>query len=279
MKMKCPSCGAPVPARNINIQELVAVCEECDTVFGVSDLVARAKSRLESGGKAKNVVHERPPAITLTESDDTFTLDHRWRIQDQWSTATVMLVILLVLAVIAGLAIMVRAPIPGLLVMLAAASFPVYSLLALVFNHTRIDVSGNSVTKETGPLPYVGYKRLNFALDEVERFSVRLNQHMDTDSTRHLPADKLFYNLIAEMEDGREIKLLEFENYANTHYAAQELERYRRELLALEGEGASYELPAIDLANWDGPLIDGELPVDINMPDDAPLRQSGSDQG
>jgi hypothetical protein len=277
MKMKCPSCGAPVPARNINIQELVAVCEECDTVFGVSDLVARAKSRLESGGKAKNVVHERPPAITLTESGDRFMLDHRWRIQDQWSGATAMLLVLLVLAVIAGLAIMTRAPIPGLLVMLAAASFPVYSLLAMALNHTRIDITDDSVTKQTGPLPYVGYKRLGFALDEVERFSVRLNRHMDSDNMRHLPADKLFYNVIAEMDDGREIKLLEFENYANTHYAAQELERWRRELLALAGEGASYALPALDLTQWEGPLIDGELPVDI--PDDAPLRQSGSDQG
>jgi hypothetical protein len=268
MKMKCPSCDAPIPARNINIQELVAVCEECDTVFGVSDVVARAKTRLESGSKSKHIVHERPPSITLTESEDSLTLDNRWRIQDQWSASTVMIVVLLILAIIAGVMIMARAPLPGLLVMLAAGAFPLYTLLTLAVNHTRVHVGPDTVRVRTSPLPMARHGRHEFDFADVERFSVRLNHHMDTEGTRHLSPDQLYYDVIAELDDGRQIKLLEFENYRISHYAAQELERHRREMLALEGEGAVYDLPAIDLSNWEGPLIDGELPLAGDIPED-----------
>ena len=33
MKLKCPACGAPIPAAGINVQQMVAVCPECDNVF------------------------------------------------------------------------------------------------------------------------------------------------------------------------------------------------------------------------------------------------------
>ena len=33
MQITCPQCGAHIPAENINIQQMVAVCPECNTVF------------------------------------------------------------------------------------------------------------------------------------------------------------------------------------------------------------------------------------------------------
>src|SRR5262245_42819467 len=33
MQLICPNCGEPIPASNINIQKLAAVCPACDSVF------------------------------------------------------------------------------------------------------------------------------------------------------------------------------------------------------------------------------------------------------
>jgi uncharacterized Zn finger protein len=33
MGLKCPVCGAAIPAENINIQEMVALCDQCGHVF------------------------------------------------------------------------------------------------------------------------------------------------------------------------------------------------------------------------------------------------------
>lgn len=32
-KLHCVNCGVPIPAKNVNIQTMMAVCERCDTVF------------------------------------------------------------------------------------------------------------------------------------------------------------------------------------------------------------------------------------------------------
>ena len=33
MRLACPDCGEPIAADNINVNEMVAVCGNCDTVF------------------------------------------------------------------------------------------------------------------------------------------------------------------------------------------------------------------------------------------------------
>ncbi len=68
MQLKCPNCSAPILAENINIQEMVAVCSECDHVFEFSrSAVAR---------KAKRRKLKPPNRVRVYEDDERLELSY-----------------------------------------------------------------------------------------------------------------------------------------------------------------------------------------------------------
>ena len=69
MELKCPNCGETIPAENINIQEMVALCGECHHVFEFTrGTVAR---------KAKRHAPPRPERVQVCADDDCLELSYR----------------------------------------------------------------------------------------------------------------------------------------------------------------------------------------------------------
>ena len=48
MKLKCPACGAPIPAAAINVQQMIAVCPECDNVFKFEGTFRQQRRKLKA---------------------------------------------------------------------------------------------------------------------------------------------------------------------------------------------------------------------------------------
>ncbi|MEO1162255.1 MAG: hypothetical protein AAFV98_00605 [Chloroflexota bacterium] len=69
-QLVCPKCGETVSASNINVQELVAVCGNCDTVFKFESPAERAK-------KAKRRKVKQPDKLTLQETTHNLHMDFR----------------------------------------------------------------------------------------------------------------------------------------------------------------------------------------------------------
>ena len=61
MQVNCPNCGEKVPAENINIQKMTAVCPACDTVFSF-DLP-------EAETKAKRRKVKQPSKLMIQDND------------------------------------------------------------------------------------------------------------------------------------------------------------------------------------------------------------------
>ena len=56
MKVSCEACGKVVPARDVNLENLVAKCSACDAVFSIAGkLRDKASRRLQSGRRCPTV--------------------------------------------------------------------------------------------------------------------------------------------------------------------------------------------------------------------------------
>jgi DNA-directed RNA polymerase subunit M/transcription elongation factor TFIIS len=69
MELKCPNCGEVIPAENINIQEMVALCGECHHVF---EFTRSAIAR-----KAKRHIPPQPERVQVHVDDDYLELSYR----------------------------------------------------------------------------------------------------------------------------------------------------------------------------------------------------------
>ena len=82
MKLECPNCGASVPATNINVQETIAVCPACDTVFNFSGGDVNVGSSAMQATKPKNKFKydevRMPNSFDVQETDQKLTISYSW---------------------------------------------------------------------------------------------------------------------------------------------------------------------------------------------------------
>jgi len=73
-KLVCPSCNADVPADNINVAQMLAVCPNCDTVFNFGSLSAAQKSKQK---KKPRKMHP-PQGFHVETTPEGFSMRWRW---------------------------------------------------------------------------------------------------------------------------------------------------------------------------------------------------------
>lgn len=169
MKLLCPNCQTPIPARNVNVQTMTAVCEACDSVFQFepSALVGQVKRHKQA----------KPTHFTVRQGD-TWSVEYVWRKgwgALEWSIA--------ILTTFGGLMTtpmalkflsefraegepmqLVLTGIIGL-IMLACWYIPA----TMVVNRTRITLDADRLTIQHMPLPWQG---LNLPLDQIDHFQL-----------------------------------------------------------------------------------------------------------
>ncbi|MCY4147562.1 MAG: hypothetical protein OXE95_12715 [Chloroflexi bacterium] len=154
MQPVCPQCHQPVEAEQINIQQMVALCLACDSVFELRTGLQRRKARKT----------QRPPGLQLHDDDPLiFKFRTNFRLEKNENfvnSAVLSLVFSLLTTLMVGLSLEGEAPIflAMLFAILAVGAF--YWLASIVWNATEIAAADSSLMVSRRPLPVPASKRV-----------------------------------------------------------------------------------------------------------------------
>jgi len=149
MQVACPQCQAPVCAENINIQEMMALCSACSSVFSI----ARERQ------KQKRRRLRQPKALQVSQDDQSLRLAFRshfhLRRSENFRAAAVMsavfpLISLLMWSLYFGGE---ELPLVVPLLFMVLGSGAIYSLATMAYNKTRIVMDEARLRVSRGPLP------------------------------------------------------------------------------------------------------------------------------
>ena len=158
MNLKCPACGTPISAASINVQQLVAVCPECDNVFEFKGSVERRQRKIKM-----------PAQFEVFNDEPThFHVAFKWSWHTEPPLAKIMVPILFVVWMVVLIGMITEgAPVVPLLLPAILAAWMSYILLTLLFNRTHYDSDGETLRVYTEPLPYVRYGKKNVEIDDI----------------------------------------------------------------------------------------------------------------
>lgn len=152
MKLNCPECATPIPAENINIQKMAAVCPNCGAVFQFEPPQAKAKRRK---------VHQ-PQELELHDTDARLSMAFRtnWRLSQDASFISTLSMsassTFVTLLTAGSLSSEILSGDPFIWVVpaiLALITLGLYYLTALnVYNKTHIEMDDQNITVSRKPL-------------------------------------------------------------------------------------------------------------------------------
>ncbi len=214
MKLRCPDCGAEVPADNINLDRMVAKCQVCNAVFAFGD-------QLGSGARSSARLPAPRPANVQIEQDGTeLRLTRRW-----FGPVFIFLALFAVfwngfMAVWFGMAIISRLWPMALFGTLHASIglFVAYYAIAGFVNSTVVRVGMGEIEVRHGPLPWFGNRRLETA--SIAQLYVKEVLR------RQRRGSSLTYEVHAATRDGGHVILLSgLESSEQALFQEQEIER------------------------------------------------------
>lgn len=206
MRLSCIECGKTIPAGNINVQEMIAVCSDCDTVFRF-ELSDDKPKRRKMKAPERMIVHEDAP-LHLSFSR-VFGQEARSGLFGI-SFATFIFTVIVITTVGGFLAGDIPIFVPLLIGLLWSAGL--YTVASLFFNTVTILNDGNQIRASHHPLPHPLQER-DVAIDITAIQRIYLEQSYT--SKRTGAAEKSFHIYI-ETFDGTRLVLLKGvpENYA-----------------------------------------------------------------
>ncbi len=214
MKITCRDCGATIPAANINIQRMVALCTDCNNVF--------ALDQHKFARKPKRVIPKRPPRVNLhtQDDDDHLALSYRMALGPgpkiglfASSIGSVVLTMMLFGMSADG------APGGAILLVGLLLLFTLYLLAIIITTTTYISADDDTLQITTGPLPFPVSDDKTLNLDEIRRIYAK--QTIEAFSGG-VPAN----NVYAEMNDSRRVPIVTSLPYDYAHYLALLLDDY-----------------------------------------------------
>jgi hypothetical protein len=182
MEIRCPTCGARVPATDVNVERMIAKCLPCDSVFDFSSQVApapaegRQRRRPRVGLPPKMVVELDAPASATAptyrrpEGTARGAIVVRWR---WFEPAKHLFMAVFCVAWDAFLVFWYGVAFTGLsqsrggdggfwlmvlfpIVHVAVGVSLTYGVLTGFFNSTRVGLRGDELFVRHGPLPWAG---------------------------------------------------------------------------------------------------------------------------
>ena len=195
MQLNCPNCENSVTSENINIQEMVAVCSNCDTIFSFENPNKQAKQK-------RRKVHQ-PPHIDVQDSDTGVSLSFRTNFRLDKDESFVS-------SAIAGIAMMFVASIMiseavtdagmplqiPLMFALAAIAF-FYWTATIVYNKTHIEMSDDSIRVSRQPIPSLASHR-----SQMSTYNIKSIYTEESDISKKEAYDTPRYHVWAEINDG-----------------------------------------------------------------------------
>jgi DNA-directed RNA polymerase subunit M/transcription elongation factor TFIIS len=212
MELKCPNCGEFIPAENINIQEMVALCGKCQHVF--------AFTRKAIARKTKRRIPPQPERVQVHIDDDGLELSYRL----VFGSGSKFGLVMATLAATGSTLLLVNASLshePTSLLFFFALIALVFSYVAAVGVTTTTTITADTQHLEvsSGPLPFPikDDKTLNTA--DITRVSFEETY----ESNSPLPPS---YNVYAELQDGARISVVTSLPRTHAQYIAATLDDY-----------------------------------------------------
>lgn len=235
MRVKCKSCGAAIPAADVNIDRMVAKCAQCDAVFGISSFIrdgqgetrVRAEVPLPKGMEILR--GDEPPEARPVgyregaATRPTLSLVRRWFKPLQhiftflFSLIWCSFLVFWYTMAAAGQAPLLFFLFP--LIHVAVGIFLFYTSLAGFLNKTYIEVDGERIRVRHAPLPWIGGKELP---------SQNVRQLYCTSRTRRTKngGSSTTYNVQVALHSGRPVDLLtKLGDLDQALFIEQEIER------------------------------------------------------
>jgi hypothetical protein len=212
VELKCPNCGEFIPAENINIQEMVALCGKCQHVF--------AFTRSAIARKAKRRIPPRPERVLVHVDDDGLELSYRLVFGSGAKFGLVMATFGAVVSTILLVSASLSHEPPSLQFF--------FTLLALIFSYaaavgvtttTTITADTQHLYVRSGPLPFPIKDDKTLSTADITRVSFEETYQ----SNSPLPPS---YNVYAELQDGARISVVTSLPRAHAQYIAATLDDY-----------------------------------------------------
>ena len=243
MQIHCENCGTTIPGANINIQEKLAVCPACGSVFSFADHLTRQPLRRKT---------KPPESLSVTERNDQLEIQFRWRqiLKAEEHFVTVLAGIGAV--VLARLAYAMYEGLDTILEGMLAVGFVlgalacVYLILVLLLNKVKLTIDDRSISVRHTPLPWANHNVRRADVVQVDCTVASYNKE-NPDS------EFVDYNVQVLLHDGNRVTLAALRRDL-AFYVAQGIEDY---------------------------LYNGETPQDAQAPEDdeqlALLQQAEED--
>lgn len=255
MKLICPNCGTPIPARQVNVQTMTAACIHCDAVFAFD-----RDALLAERGKRRKLI--TPDGFTVDEADERLHI--RVQIRRILGPLEWFSIVFFVLGTLVLTPVSVAAfaswstgleSVALLFLSLLAGSFAAFFAYCLAFfavSHADIDLDDTWLTVSYSPLPWISHR---IPAEQIEDFELEQIENSFN-----------YVHLIAVTEDGRRHRL---DNYQRHH-----AEYLKRSLEAVFSRQRTLDaVDAIDSLD-DAELISARLSDEgeIILPDDDDRR-------
>jgi hypothetical protein len=244
MKLNCPECGTPIPAENINIQKMAAVCPSCGAVFQFEPAEAKSKRRK---------VHQ-PQNLELHDTDDRLQMAFHtnWRLpQNQAFLSSIMMSIastILTISVASGISEGLIWTIPAGFALVTLLLY--YWVATIIYNKTHIVMDDEKISVSRKPLSVFEQK------NDVSLAGVTVIRYEETPISKKEGYDLPRYNVWAETPDGSRRIIVKdvVEEYAV--FIAQRL----NERLAFESDSLELDSEAdVDVARLMDDDTDSEI--------------------
>ena len=194
MQLTCSDCGEKITPENINIQQMVAVCSDCGTVFQFD---------ITDASKVKRRKAKAPQHLLVNETDADLHLAFRTNFRldqnEAFLTSIIMGVVftfvtmLLISKFLAG-GVMVLMP----LVFGLAAVALYYNMTVIAFNKTHIEMDVDEIRVSRRPIPSLLEQPNTVNLDGIVAFN-----YEETATSKKNGYDTPRYRVWAETIDGR----------------------------------------------------------------------------
>jgi hypothetical protein len=218
MQLKCVNCGATIPAKQINVQKLMAVCQHCDAVFSIEDM-AGTTALHESSVKQKRRKTSQPDKVNVREENGNLSIDYHVRDKLGW-LEIVFGIILLVIGVplgILSLSLFTAANFLASFIVFLLAIVCFFFLSSLFVNTLEVTADDNHFTYKESPIYVFAHKQIERA-DVVgfrtEQANLANNSHDD------------YYNIYAQLVDGDEVPFIQYLQRPVAYFIHQMLEDY-----------------------------------------------------
>jgi hypothetical protein len=184
-QLVCPQCTADVPAANINIEKVLAVCPACNTVFGFDFLAGEgddAKTKAKSKSKARARPLHPPRGFNIAERADGWVMS--WR----WFTPAVIPITFFVI-VWNGFLVLWYMMVPGFgggfggmsvffmlfpLLHVGVGVVLTYNVLATYLNRTTITLTADHINVRSLPVPHP-WRDVSLRMEDIAQVYVKRN--------------------------------------------------------------------------------------------------------